>query len=144
MFHWLPIRQRIQYKLLMLVYRCLHQLAAAYLASLITPYVPPGALRSADCSVLTSQRYRLERYGRRCFSVTGPALWNALPAAVKQANSLPPFKTALKLHLFHQAFTLRAEQWLSLLFKVTLLHEKVNFHLCLFDLQDFLHRLLGM
>ena len=36
--HWLPIRQCIKFKLLVLVYRCLHQLAPAYLSDLITPY----------------------------------------------------------------------------------------------------------
>ena len=33
--------------------------------------------------LLTEHRYRLERYGRRCFSVAGPALWNELPTPVK-------------------------------------------------------------
>ena len=38
--HWLPIRQRIQFKLLLLVYRCTHQLAPDYLTALVVPYVP--------------------------------------------------------------------------------------------------------
>ena len=37
--HWLPIRQRIQFKLLVLVYRCTHQLAPDYLTDLVVPYV---------------------------------------------------------------------------------------------------------
>ena len=37
--HWLPIRQRIQFKLLLLVYRCTHQLAPDYLTDLVVPYV---------------------------------------------------------------------------------------------------------
>ncbi len=36
--HWLPIAQRIQFKVLMLTYKCLHGLAPQYLAELITPY----------------------------------------------------------------------------------------------------------
>ena len=73
--HWLPVRQRIQYKILTLVYRCLNQ-----------------------------HWYRLERYGRRCFTVAGPALWNELPTPVKECQSFPSFKATLKTHLLRHAF----------------------------------------
>ena len=87
--HWLPVRQRIQYKILKLVYRCLNQQAPAYLSTCITPYVPGRFLRSSDHGLLTEHRYRLERYGRRCFTVAGPALWNELPTPVKECQSFP-------------------------------------------------------
>ena len=102
--HWLPIRQRIKFKLLVLVYRCLHQLAPAYLSDIITPYTPARSLRSADINLITTNRYRLEGCGRRRFSVAGPFLWNKLPASVESANSLGAFKTALKTHRFREAF----------------------------------------
>src|SRR6218665_731795 len=35
--HWLPIRQRIQYKLGVLVYKCLHGAAPSYIADMISP-----------------------------------------------------------------------------------------------------------
>ena len=57
--HWLPIRQRIQFKLLLLVYRCTHQLAPDYLTDLVVPYVPARSLRSADQNLLTVKRYNL-------------------------------------------------------------------------------------
>ena len=86
--HWLPIRQRIKFKLLALVYRCLHQLAPAYLSDLIIPYTPARSLRSADSNLITNNRYHLEGCVRRRFSVAGPFLLNKLPATVKSANSL--------------------------------------------------------
>ena len=49
-------------------------------------------------------RYHLERYGRRSFSVAGLILRNALPHAVRDADSAAMFKTLLKTHLFLQAF----------------------------------------
>ena len=94
--HWLPVRQRIQFKILTLVYRCQNHQAPAYLSACITPYVPGRSLRSADHGLLTEHRYRLERYGRRCFSVAGPALWNELPTPVKECQSFPSFKAKLK------------------------------------------------
>ena len=102
--HWLPIRQRIKFKLLVLVYRCLHQLAPAYLSAQILSYTPARSLRSADNNLITTNLYRLERCGRRRFFVAGPFLWNKLPASVKSANSLGAFKSALKTHLFRESF----------------------------------------
>ena len=102
--HWLPIRLRIKFKLLLLVYRCLHQLVPAYLSEFITPYTPARSLRSADSNLVTTNRYRLEGCGRRRFSVAGPFLWNQLTANVKSADSIGAFKTALKSHLFREAF----------------------------------------
>ena len=102
--HWLPVQQRLQFKILTLVYRCQNHQAPAYLSACITSYVPGRSLRSADYGLLTVHRYRLERYGRRCFSVAGPALWNELPTPVKECQSFPSFKAKLKTHLFRQAF----------------------------------------
>ena len=59
--HWLPIRQRIKFKLLVLVYRCLHQLSPAYLSDLIIPYTPARSLCSADSNLITTNLYRLSR-----------------------------------------------------------------------------------
>ena len=102
--HWLPIRQRIQFKLLLLVYRCIHQLAPAYLMDLVVPYVPTRSLRSAEQNLLTVKRYNLERFGRRSFSMAGPSLWNALPSAIRNSMSLSAFRSSLKTHLFREAF----------------------------------------
>ena len=102
--HWLPARQRIEFKLLLLVYRAVYYLCPVYLSSLVIPYTPTRTLRSVDQHLLTIPRYHLERYGRRAFSVAGPTLWNALPPAVRQANSIAVFKSLLKTHLFREAF----------------------------------------
>ena len=45
--HWLPVKWRINYKIVVLVFRTLHGLAPAYVSTLITPYQPRRALRSA-------------------------------------------------------------------------------------------------
>ena len=38
--HWLPVKWRVEYKLLVLVFRTLRDRTSTYLASLLTPYVP--------------------------------------------------------------------------------------------------------
>ena len=46
--HWLPIEQRIQFKLLLYVYKALHGLAPAYLSDMLVPYQPCRPLRSSE------------------------------------------------------------------------------------------------
>ena len=102
--HWLPVKWRVEYKLLVLVFRALHDQTPAYLASLITPYVPNRALRSAGQALLTVPRHNLERYGRRSFSCAGPILWNALPEDISMTVNINAFKAQLKTHYFKVAF----------------------------------------
>ena len=102
--HWLPVRWRVQHKLLVLVFSDLHELAPKYLQYLVTPYSPNRNLRSADQGLLVVPRYNLEGYGRRAFSLSGPAVWNSLPENIRQSNTLVKFKTLLKTRLFKLAY----------------------------------------
>ena len=104
--HWLPVKWRINYKIVVLVFRALHGLAPAYLSTLITPYEPRHALRSTDSALLCVPRHKLERYGRRSFSCAGPVLWNSLPEDMRLADSLNSFKSLLKTHYFKLAYNL--------------------------------------
>ena len=101
--HWLPVKYRIEYKLL-IVFRSLHELTPAYLTSLITPYVLHRALRSADRALLTVPHHNVEHYGHRSFSRAGPTLWNALPEDLRLTGCMDTFKARLKTHYFKLAF----------------------------------------
>ena len=65
--HWLPIKCRINYKLLMLTFKCLHQLAPQYLADLVTIYEPGRSLRSSNTLSLTERKARTNTYGKELF-----------------------------------------------------------------------------
>ena len=80
--------------------RALRDRIPTYIASLITPYVPRRALRSADRALLVVPRHNLERYGRRSFSRTGPTLWNALPEDLRSTECMNKFKAHLKTFYF--------------------------------------------
>ena len=103
-----PVKQRIQYKLGLLVYRCLHSLAPPYLSSLPTPVSSneySGRLRSAFRGNLTVPRTRSVRMGPRSFAVSGPELWNFLaPELENPSISLNTFKSLLKTELFKRAY----------------------------------------
>ena len=90
--HWLPVEQRINYKILLLAYKAQHGKAPCYLSSLLSPYKPRRPLRSEDKHLLTTPRYRLEGFGKRCFAHAAPSLWNTLPLSTKCAQSIDIFK----------------------------------------------------
>ena len=107
--HWLPVRQRIDFKVLLLVYKAIHSdpiLAPDYLKELLIPHQPKRALRSQDACLLKVPRDRLVRFGTRSFAVAGPTLWNALPDTIRcnTFKSVDAFKSKLKTHLFRKAF----------------------------------------
>ena len=101
--HWLPVRERINFKVLTITFKALNGNAPSYITDLLTEYTPSRSLRSATVKRLVLPRSRL-RYGDRRFSVAAPRLWNALPESVKNAPSIVVFKKLLKTHLFRSAY----------------------------------------
>ncbi|KAG1924644.1 hypothetical protein F2P79_026034, partial [Pimephales promelas] len=78
--HWLPVRYRIQYKLLLLTYKSLHSLAPSYLTELLVQHQPTRHLRSYGTNRLTQiTRTNRRTLGDRSFAIAAPTLWNSLP-----------------------------------------------------------------
>ena len=102
--HWLPVKHRISFKVLLFVYKARHNLAPPYIANLLQPPDSTRELRSADQMILKVPPANLRQKGDRAFSVAAPTLWNTLPMSVKSASSLAIFKTRLKTYLFTLAF----------------------------------------
>ena len=99
--HWLPIKQRINYKILLLTFRALHDSAPEYLQELLTPHKPSReGLRSVNQKLLAVPDTKLKTIGDRSFSASAPKLWNSIPLATRSIHELEPFKTAIKTHLF--------------------------------------------
>ena len=101
--HWLPVRQRVKFRTAVLVYKCLHDLAPAYLADYCQPTTVTAGrtrLRSANTQQLAIPRTNTG-YGDRSFAVSGPSVWNSLPTALRMSDcSLTTFRTQLKTLLF--------------------------------------------
>ncbi|KAL2091662.1 hypothetical protein ACEWY4_013925 [Coilia grayii] len=57
--HWLPVKSRITYKILLLTYKSLHNLAPQYLSDLLHPYSQSRSLRSSGKDQLVIPRSRL-------------------------------------------------------------------------------------
>jgi hypothetical protein len=102
--HWLPIQQRILYKINMLTFKAIRDLAPEYLKDLVEVYHPSRVLRSASKNYLCEKRSNLKKAGDRAFSVCAPKAWNKLPEDIMSINDLDEFKKALKTFYFRQAF----------------------------------------
>ena len=101
--HWLKVPERIDYKLALLVYKCLQGVAPSYLADDLCRTADVEArhrLRSAMSPSLVVRRTRLSTYGDQAFPVAASRVWNSLPHHVTSAQSLPVFRSRLKTRLF--------------------------------------------
>ena len=102
--HWLPVQDRIVFKVLLITYKALYGMAPPYIADLINKYIPKCNLRSSTSNQLEVQHYNLNFYGHRTFSCAAPILWNLLPDDLRHCDSLLSFKRQLKTYLFHKTF----------------------------------------
>ena len=95
--HWLPVRARVKYKLLINTFKEIHGKAPEYVSDLIQPYVSAYPLRSKKQGLLVEPAdLRLETFRRRSFSHSAPHAWNKLPVSLKTIPSFPTFKQQLK------------------------------------------------
>ena len=102
--HWLPVRERIMFKIMLYMYKSQHGLAPVYLQSLLQPYIPGRSnLRSAtDVTRLQEQNTInwLQTASNRTFSITAPHIWNSLAISIRNSPSLSIFRKSLKHNLF--------------------------------------------
>ena len=99
--HWLPIHQRIKYKLACHCYNFFNGTAPSYFSDLLTVYSPSRTLRtSSDTKLLCIPRINSVTYGKRSFSFAAPSLWNSLPMSIRHSLSISSFRRSLKTYLF--------------------------------------------
>ena len=94
------MESRIIFKILLLVYKSLNNLAPAYINRLLKNYKPSRNLRSVDQGLLTVPKSNQWTYGDRAFSVAAAKLWNSLPLDIRNSGSITLFKRKLKTFLF--------------------------------------------
>ena len=103
--HWLPIKQRVLYKISIIVFKCLNcNDFPSYLKDLISVYKPSRSLRSADKFLLAKPFKKLKTFGQKSFHFSAPTVWNSLPFELRSSSSLDIFKKRLKTHFFKIAF----------------------------------------
>ena len=106
--HWLHIRERITFKLCVLVYKATHGLAPSYIAVMCIPVATVStrqSLRSAARAHgdLLVPRTRV-KFSNWAFAVAGPEAWNSLPVDIRSSDTVTAFKNSLKTYLFKLSY----------------------------------------
>ena len=100
--HWLPIRARIQYKLLLLVHEVFIGGSPPHLTDMMITRNTTRSTRSSHrVNLLVVPHHGVNKYSEKAFAVAGPRLWNELfTDELRGCNSLDTFKKKLKTLLF--------------------------------------------
>ena len=103
--HWLPVVKRIQFKILLLTFKAIHGLSPPYISELITvkPKSTYGLRSNISTLLLPPTQKMLPTLGARSFAAAAPALWNKLPADIRNVASLNSFKISIKTLLFNKS-----------------------------------------
>ena len=90
--HWLPIQERIEYKLATLCHSFFSDTAPVYLSDLLRVYSPSRQLRSSsDSRTLRIPHLKARTFGHRSFSQAAPSVWNSLPHDIRHIQSVTAF-----------------------------------------------------
>ena len=109
--HWLPIRQCIIFKTLVLVYKYLTTGQPKYFAPYFSLYKSAMNTRRSNPKNLFLQVphycasiHKSKVHFNNSFSYDAPKLWNDLPHDIRSAPNLSCFKSRLKTYLFQKSF----------------------------------------
>src|SRR6218665_3826098 len=107
--HWLPVQQRIHYRISSIVWHCVHGNAPSYLLELFnltSACSGRRSLRSATKGDFLVPRARTATSQKRAFSIVGPSVWNDLPCELRflPRDLSRSFYKLLKALLFGRAW----------------------------------------
>ena len=85
--HWLPVRERVDFKIGCMTFKALRNKQPTYLSD-----------------VLLRIPFRKSAAARRSFCFAVPTIWNSLKSSTRDATSIGTFKTRLKTELFNSGF----------------------------------------
>ena len=122
--HWLPIKARIDYKVLLFVFKCLVGIGPSYLKELLSmkTYSPYNTRYSKDKLRLSEPEMNMKTMGDRAFRAYGPVQWNKLPLSLRSLSNVEikdsktikrqveTLKKDLKTHLFKQKQYFKSEK----------------------------------
>ena len=86
--HWLPISERIKYKVACMCFSAINGSGPAYLSELLHVCTPSRTLHSSsDTRMLEIQQYKCKTHGFCTFSCFGPYIWNSLPQDLRHCST---------------------------------------------------------
>ena len=104
--HFLPVAFRIKYKVVLLVFKCLNNIAPSYLCNMIElrDIRRRSVRRDDDYTILKTPKPPNFTRTYAAFSYHGPSVWNELPYKIRCLSDIEQFKRDLKTYYFGLAF----------------------------------------
>ena len=101
--HWLPVKARVMFKVLVMVFRVIEGTAPIYIRQMFQIHQGRYRLRSQNDTnfIIPKRRTKL---ADRSLAVVGPKWWRELPSTLKDIHSEDLFKSKLKTHLFQKFY----------------------------------------
>ena len=98
--HWLPVRARIEYKVIFSHLNASTTWLLLIWQTYLTLYHPARSLHSADKRLIVVPPSGKKHYKNRSIAYAAPLLWNKLPEHMRLIDSTVHFKTVLKNSFF--------------------------------------------
>ena len=100
--HWLKIPQRIEFKVISIMYKCVNNTAPEYLRELVLSdkELPERTLRS----LLPTSLSRISLVHDCSFKSQGPRLWNRVDIDIRNGTNYIVFKSKLKTFFFRECY----------------------------------------
>ena len=117
--HWLPVQERITFKITTLTHKVLTHHQPGYLSELSVEYWPVYNLCSED-KILLVIPWMKTKIASRAFRVSAPTIWNSLPLSLRCTTTISSFRSQLKTYVFGNAYG-----WSLTFERQTLTHCKV-------------------
>ena len=100
--HWLPVAHRIEFKMLVLTFKAIYQLVPSYICNLVR------LKQNSKYQLCSSEELLLQlpmgktkkTLGDRSFQIAAPALWNSLPASVRDIDNFLVYSCTAHLIIF--------------------------------------------
>ena len=96
--HWLPVKERIRYKIIILTFKAIYGLTPTYLCSFVSIQRPSiySLRRNDDLYLSHSMLKHRKQWCDRSFALMTPSIFNALPRHIRHEKNFPNFKSLVK------------------------------------------------
>ena len=100
-FHWLPVQQRSKFKILLLTFKALNNMAPLYIVNMFSMEAKPRySLWSNASFQLKSPKTKYKTRRGKAFPVAIATLWNCLRLDTRISQSIDTSNSRLKISLF--------------------------------------------
>ena len=103
--HWLPVRARIDFKILLFTWKALNNSAPIYIKNMLEIREETRNLRNPINLYLKVPKCNRITLGGNAFSTVAPVLWNQLPIEIRVTKSENIFRKLLKTYLFKKYYS---------------------------------------